>query len=59
MNSVTLEKVEIKKIEKKMLEARLFTLQLADFIVIIETSAMQRIMQTSGRHQVRFYISMS
>ena len=46
MNSVTLEKVEIKKIEKKMLEARLFTLQLVDFIIIIETSAMQRIMQT-------------
>ena len=48
MNSITLDKVEIKKIEKKkkMLEARLFTLQLADFIVITETSAMERIMQT-------------
>ena len=29
-----------------MLEARLSTLQLVDFIIIIETSAMQRIMQT-------------
>ena len=47
MNSeISLEKVEIKKIEKKMLEARLFTLQLADFIVITEISAMERIMQT-------------
>ena len=48
MNSISLEKVEIKKIEKKkkMLKAKLFTLYLADFIVIIETSAMQRIMQT-------------
>ena len=46
MNSVTLDKVEIKKIGKKMLEARLYTLQLVDFIIIIETSAMQRIMQT-------------
>ena len=48
MNSVTLDKAEIKTIEKNMLEARLFTLQLVlvDFIIIIETSAMQRIMQT-------------
>ena len=29
-----------------MLEARLSTLQLVYFIIIIETSAMQRIMQT-------------
>ena len=46
MNSVTLDKVEIKKIEKKMLEARLFTLYWGDFIIITETTAMQRIMQT-------------
>ena len=43
MSSVTLDKAEIKKIVKKRLKEKLFTLQLVDFIIIIETSAMQDI----------------
>ena len=42
-SSVTLDKAEIKKIVKKRLKEKLFTLQLVDFIIIIETSAMQDI----------------